>query len=175
MPGPLDANTAAIFVSSGPGMKPTVKYYTLNTTSGAMALVSQFNPVMPAGTAGVSLTTQRFTGGVLDTLVAAGRNGNSKVSAYNGGSNVNIANYSTFSAPAPKNNTPVYAAASSLANPSGIVDTVFMAQGDGGVGMIKKVDSGSGVVNPVFAPVYLGKPVVSPLRIATNVQRVANG
>jgi len=171
----LDANTAAIFVSSGPGMKPTVKYYTLNTTSGAMALVSQFNPVMPAGTAGVSLTTQRFTGGVLDTLVAAGRNGNSKVSAYNGGSNVNIANYSTFSAPAPKNNAPVYAAASSLANPSGIVDTVFMAQGDGGVGTIKKVDSGSGVVNPVFAPVYLGKPVVSPLRIATNVQRVANG
>jgi uncharacterized repeat protein (TIGR01451 family) len=171
----LDANTVAIFVSSGPGMKPTVKYYTMNTNSGALSLASQFNPTMPAGTAGVSLTTQRFVGGVLDTLVAAGRNGNSKVSAYNGGSNVNVANYSTFSAPAPKNNTPVYAAASSLANPSGLVDTVFMAQGDGGVGTIKKVNSANGLVNPVFAPVYLGKPVVSPLRIATNVQRVEFG
>jgi|GEM_PF-2429931 len=171
----LSDDLAAIFVASGPGMKPTVKYYTMNTNSGALSLVNQFNPVMPAGTAGVSLTTQRFVGGVLDTLVAAGRNGNSKVSAYNGGSNVNVANYSTFSAPAPKNNTPVYAAASSLANPSGIVDTVFMAQGDGGVGTIKKVNSANGVVNPVFAPVYLGKPVVSPLRIATNVQRVSFG
>jgi uncharacterized repeat protein (TIGR01451 family) len=171
----LSNDLAAIFVASGPGMKPTVKYYTLNTNSGALSLASQFNPVMPAGTAGVSLTTQRFVGGVLDTLVAAGRNGNSRVSAYNGGSNVNVANYSTFSAPAPKNNAPVYAAASSLANASGLVDTVFMAQGDGGVGTIKKVSSTNGVVNPVFAPVYLGKPVVSPLRIATNTQRPVLG
>jgi uncharacterized repeat protein (TIGR01451 family) len=171
----LDANTVAIFVSSGPGMKPTVKYYTMNTNSGALSLVNQFNPVMPAGTAGVSLTTQRFVGGVLDTLVAAGRNGNSKVSAYNGGSNVNIANYSTFSAPAPKNNAPVYSAASSLADATGLVDTVFMAQGDGGVATIKKVNSTNGVVNPVFAPVYLGKPVASPLRIATNTRRTVIG
>ena len=167
----LGADMTAIFVASGPGMKPTVKNYTLNTNSGAVSLVNQFNPVMPAGTAGVSLTTQRFVGGVLDTLVAAGRNGNSRVSAYNGGSNMNVANYSTFSSPAPKNNAPVYAAASSLANASGLVDTVFMAQGDGGVGTIKKVNSTNGVVNPVFAPVYLGKPVVSPLRIATNPSR----
>jgi len=172
-----DTNIAALVVGSGPGMPPTVKKYGLNATSGALTSAGQFAPAVPATSAGVSVTTQRFTGDLLDTLVAAGRNGNSRVAAYQAVNNAIIPgrSYSTFSAPVPKNNTPVYAAASSLAVVGGVVDTVFMAQGDGGVGTIKKVPAAGGNANQAFAPVYLGKPIVSPLRIATNTLRpIAN-
>ncbi|NDC62539.1 MAG: hypothetical protein EBZ59_00790, partial [Planctomycetia bacterium] len=62
-------------------------------------------------------------------------------------------------------NAPVYASAVALTG--GVVDTIFMAQGDGGRNTIKKVNAATGVVDAGFAPTYLGKPLTSPLRIAT--------
>ena len=53
---------------------------------------------------------------------------------------------------------------------SPIVDTVFMSQGQGGKTSIKKVNASTGVVDPTFAVTYNGKPLVGPLRIATNLR-----
>ena len=158
-----------VVVGSGVGMKPTIKTY--NVAPAVPTVISQFNPALQPGTAGVSVSTQRFANGTnpLDVLAAAGRNGNSKVSAYRAGTNANLQNYSTFSAPAPAYNTPVYAAGAALAE-SLVADTVFMAQGDGGKGSIKKVNATTGVVDPAFVPLYNGKPLVSPLRIAANTR-----
>jgi len=46
-----------------------------------------------------------------------------------------------------------------------------MAQGDGGVNGIKKIDATTGTVDATFAPMFGGKPLVAPLRIATRGPR----
>lgn len=155
-----------IVVGSGAGLPPTVKVFDI---SAAPTATSTFQPTFPKGTVGVSMTTQNFSGSGLDFIASAGRNGKSQVSVYNGQTNASIISYNTFASQS-KSNSPVYAAASAL-GASRIVDTVFMAQGDGGRGTIKKVNATTGVVDPTFVPTYLGKPLTSPLRINTNVRK----
>jgi hypothetical protein len=64
---------------------------------------------------------------------------------------------------------PVNAAAAALA--SSFADTIFMAQGNGGVGTILKVNAATGLVDPTFTPTSEGKPIISPLRLATRAWR----
>jgi hypothetical protein len=155
-----------IVVGSGVGMPATVRTYDV---SAAPTVVSQFKPASPGGTQGISVTTQRFTNGIApEVMVAGGRNTGSVVSVYTPGTAAPIRTYNTF-ASLPKPNAPVYAAAAALTG--GLVDTVFMAQGDGGVNTIKKVNATTGAVDATFAPTYGGKPLVSPLRIATRGPR----
>jgi hypothetical protein len=45
-----------------------------------------------------------------------------------------------------------------------------MSQGEGGKTSIKKVNASTGVVDPTFAVTFNGKPLVGPLRIATNLR-----
>lgn len=159
-----------IVVGSGAGTPPTVKTFDI---AGSPLQTSSFQPAFPKGTVGVSMTTQNFSGTGLDLIASAGRNGKSQVSVYNGQTNTNLISYNTFASQA-KPNAPVYAAASAL-GASPVVDTVFMSQGDGGKGTIKKVNATTGVVDATFVPTYLGKPLTGPLRIATNTRRVATG
>ena len=155
-----------IVVGSGVGMPATVRTYDI---TGAPTLVSQFRPSSPGGSQGISVTTQRFTSGIApEVMVAGGRNSGSVVSVYTSGTTAPIRTYNTFASLA-KPNAPVYAAAAALSG--GLVDTVFMAQGDGGVNGIKKVDATTGAVDATFAPTLGGKPLVSPLRIATRGPR----
>lgn len=155
-----------IVLGSGFGIRPTVKTY--NVAGATPVLVGQYNPVMPPGTAGITVTTQSLTSSsAVDVLVAGGRNAGSAVGVYNA-ANTKIRGYNTFASLA-KPNAPVYAAA--IAMTGGVVDTVFMAQGDGGRNTIKKVDAVTGVVDVSFAPTYLGKPLTSPLRIASRGPR----
>jgi serralysin len=156
-----------IVVGSGAGMTPTVKTFNISTVT--PTLVSQFQPTFPKYTAGISVTAQNFTGGsALDVVAAAGPNGKSQVSVYNGETNASVVAYNTFASQG-KTSPAVYAAASALGS-SPIVDTVFMSQGEGGKTSIKKVNATTGVVDPTFAVTYNGKPLVGPLRIATNLR-----
>jgi len=159
-----------IVVGSGPGMAPTVKTFDISATP---TVSSTFQPTFPKGTVGVSMTTQNFSGTGLDLIASAGRNGKSQVTVYNGQTNASMLSYNTFASQA-KPNSPVYAAASALGS-SPVVDTVFMAQGDGGKGTIKKVNATTGVVDATFVPTYLGKPLTSPLRINTNLRKAIVG
>jgi len=155
-----------IVVGSGAGMTPTVKTFNI---AGTPTLVSQYQPTFPKYTAGISVTAQNFTGGSsLDVIAAAGPNGKSQVSVYNGETNANVVASNTFAAQG-KTSPAVFAAASALGS-SPIVDTVFMSQGDGGKSSIKKVNAFTGLVDPTFAVTYNGKPLVGPLRIATNLR-----
>ncbi|NBV46618.1 MAG: hypothetical protein EBR86_13520, partial [Planctomycetia bacterium] len=106
-------------------------------------LVGQYNPVMPPRTAGISVTTQSLSSSsAVDVLVAGGRNAGSAVGVYDP-ANTRIRSYNTFASLA-KPNAPVYASAVALTG--GVVDTIFMAQGDGGRNTIKKVNAATGVV-----------------------------
>jgi len=138
--------------------------------SGAVPrMLSQFSPAVPGGTAGVTVSTQYFAGTTAaDVMVAGGRNANSTIGVYQAAANPPTKIFNNF-AIRPKPNAPVYAAAAALAG--SFADTVFMAQGDGGVGTILKVNAATGVVDPTFAPTIGGRPIVSPLRIATRVSR----
>ncbi|MFM8436708.1 MAG: hypothetical protein ACKOBP_15480, partial [Planctomycetia bacterium] len=156
-----------IVVGSGVGLPPTVKVY--DVSGATPTTVSQFAPNVPSGTGGVSVTTQQFTAGATpEIMVAGGRNANSAIGVYKGEVNPPTKTYNTFASRA-NPNTPVYAAAAALA--STFADTIFMAQGDGGVGTILKVSAATGIVDPTFTPTSNGKPIVSPLRIATRVSR----
>ena len=158
-----------IVVGSGVGMAPTVKTFSI---AGTPTLLSQFQPTLPKDTAGVSVTTQNFTGGnVLDVVVAAGPNGDSRVSVYNGQNNSPNNTYNNL-ATSGRLSPAVFAAASAL-GASPLVDTVFMSQGNGGNGTIKKVNATTGVVDSTFVALYNGKPLVGPLRIATNLRKAS--
>lgn len=156
-----------IVVGSGVGLPPTVKVY--DVSGAAPKTLSQFNPAVPGGTAGVTVSTQYFSSTVVpQVMVAGGRDANSTIGVYQNAANPPSKTYNNF-ASRPKPNTPVYAAAAALA--SAFADTVFMAQGDGGLGTILKVNAATGVADPTFTPTVGGKPIVSPLRIATRVSR----
>lgn len=156
-----------IVVGSGVGLPPTVKLY--DVSGAAPTVLSQFAPSVPTGTGGVTVTTQQFTAGAKpEIMVAGGRDANSAIGVYKAEVNPPTKTYNTF-ASQPKPNAPVYAAAAALA--SAFADTIFMAQGDGGIGTILKVNAATGVVDPTFTPTIGGKPIVSPLRIATGVRR----
>lgn len=155
-----------IVVGSGVGLPPTVRVYDVRTTP---KLVSQFSPAVPRGTAGVTLSTQFFSAAVApQVMVAGGRDANSTIGVYQNEANPPTRTYNNFSTRA-KPNAPVYSAAAALAG--AFADTIFMAQGDGGVGTILKVNAANGVVDPTFVPTLNGRPIVSPLRIATRVSR----
>ena len=155
-----------IVLGSGFGMPPTVRTY--DVSGATPKIVGQFLPSLPPRTAGISVSTQYFAANpVPDMVVAAGRNGGSVVGVYNGqGAKIN--GYKAFASLA-KPNAPVYAGAAALNG--AVVDTVFMAQGDGGRNGIKKLNASTGAVDPAFAPVYAGKPLLAPLRIATRGPR----
>ena len=156
-----------IVVGSGVGLPPTVKVY--DVSGATPTTLSQFAPSVPTGTSGVSVTTQKFTAGPQpQIMVAGGRDANSAIGVYQGDVNPPTNTYDTF-ASRPKPNAPVYAAAAALS--SAFADTIFMAQGDGGVGTILKVNAATGLVDPTFTPTIGGKPIISPLRIATRVSR----
>lgn len=156
-----------IVVGSGVGLPPTVKVY--DVAGARPQVISQFAPSVPTGTAGVTVSTQYFTVGANpEIMVAGGRNANSAIGVYRNQATTPTKTYNTF-ATRPKPNAPVYAAAAALT--SALADTVFMAQGDGGVGTILKVNATTGAVDPTFKPTYNGRPIVSPLRIATRVTR----
>ncbi len=156
-----------IVVGSGVGLPPTVRVYDV---SGAKPIVaSQFAPTVPTGTAGVTVSTQYFTVGANpEIMVAGGRNANSAIGVYQNQTTPPTKTYNNFASRA-KPNAPVYAAAAALT--TALADTIFMAQGDGGVGTILKVNAATGAVDPTFAPTFNGRPIVSPLRIATRVAR----
>jgi len=156
-----------IVVGSGVGLPPTVKTY--NVSGATPTVIGQLAPRVPTGTNGVTVTTQQFTAGAKpEIMVAGGRDANSAIGVYKGDVNPPTNTYTTF-ASQPKPNAPVYAAAAALA--SAFADTIFMAQGDGGVGTILKVSAATGLVDPTFTPTIGGKPIISPLRIATRVAR----
>jgi len=138
--------------------------------SGATPRVaSQFAPNVPTGTAGVTVSTQYFSVGANpEIMVAGGRNAMSAIGVYRNETGPPTKTYNNFASRA-KPNAPVYAAAAALT--TALADTVFMAQGDGGVGTILKVNATTGVVDPTFTPTFNGRPIVSPLRIATRVSR----
>lgn len=155
-----------IVVGSGVGLPPTVRVYDVRTTP---KLVSQFSPAVPRGTAGVALSTQFFSATVApQVMVAGGRDANSTIGVYQNEANPPTRTYNNFSTRA-KPNAPVYSAAAALAG--AFADTIFMAQGDGGAGTILKVNAANGVADPTFVPTLNGRPIVSPLRIATRVSR----
>lgn len=156
-----------IVVGSGVGLPPTVKIYDV---SGAKpTVVSQFAPKVPTGTAGVTVSTQYFSVGANpEIMVAGGRNAWSAIGVYQNSATQPTKTYNNFATRA-KPNAPVYAAAAALT--TALADTVFMAQGDGGVGTILKVNAATGLVDPTFTPTFNGRPIVSPLRIATRVSR----
>lgn len=161
------AGVNRVAVGSGVGMKPTVKVYDL--AAAAPALVSQFAPPLPTGTGGVSVTAQRFTSlTTTDVAVAGGANARSAIGVYPATGGAAARTYSTF-ASRPKPNVPVFAAPAALVG--GLVDTVFQSQGTGGVGGILKVNATTGAIDPAFAPVYNGKLLAGPLRIATRAVR----
>ncbi len=143
-------------------------WYTVNTSGASpMSLGCTSSPGF-RDLGGASMTTQNFSGTGLDLIALAGRNGKSQVTVCNGQTNASIISYNTLASQA-KPNSPVYAAASALGS-SPIVDTDFMSQGEGGKTSIKKVNVSTGVVDPTFAGTYNGKPLVGPLRIATNLR-----
>jgi hypothetical protein len=156
-----------IVVGSGISLPPTVKVYDVSVAT--PTLISQFAPSVPTGTGGVSVTTQKFTAGAKpQTMVAGGWDSNSAIGVYQGDVNPPTNTYNTF-ASRPKSNVPVNAAAAALA--SSFADTIFMAQGNGGVGTILKVNAATGLVDPTFTPTSEGKPIISPLRLATRAWR----
>ena len=156
-----------IVVGSGVGLPPTVKVYDVSGASPRVA--SQFAPNVPTGTAGVTVSTQYFSVGANpEIMVAGGRNAMSAIGVYRNETGPPTKTYNNFATRA-KPNAPVYAAAAALT--TALADTVFMAQGDGGVGTILKVNATTGVVDPTFRPTFNGQPIVSPLRIATRVSR----
>ena len=151
-----------IVVGSGVGMPPTVKVYNVAGTP----IATQYNPGLPTGMGGISVTAQRFTAGApLQVMVAGGAGARSAIGVYNGNATTPIRSYNNFATSA-KPNAPVFAAAAALRG--GVVDTVFMAQGGGAMGRILKVDAATGALDPSFAPTYLGKPLTGPLRVATR-------
>lgn len=156
-----------IVVGSGISLPPTVKVYDVSVAT--PTLISQFAPSVPTGTGGVSVTTQKFTAGAQpQIMVAGGWDSNSAIGVYQGNVNPPTNTYNTF-ASRPKSNVPVNAAAAALA--SSFADTIFMAQGNGGVGTILKVNAATGLVDPTFTPTSDGKPIISPLRLATRPWR----
>lgn len=156
-----------IVVGSGVGLPPTVKTY--NVSGATPTTLSQFAPSVPTGTGGVSVTTQKFAAGPNpEIMVAGGRNADSAIGVYQAAVSAPTKTFNNFSTTAAPN-APVYATAAALAG--AFADTIFMAQGDGGVGTILKVNPVTGLVDPTFTPTYLGKPIISPLRIATRAPR----
>ena len=156
-----------IVVGSGVGMAPTVKVFDVRPAT--PTLVRQFAPNVPAGTGGVTVATQFFSAGPQpQIMVAGGKNANSAIGVYKNDVNPPAKTYNNF-ATRVNPNAPVYSAAAALA--SAFADTVFMAQGAGGIGTILKVNAATGAVDPTFKPTIGGKPIVSPLRIATRVSR----
>jgi hypothetical protein len=160
------AGTNRIAVGSGLGLAPTVKVYDVAATP---TVVSQFSPTVPTGTGGVSVTAQRFTSpSAVNVMVAGGANARSAIGVYPSTGGAATKTYNSF-ASRPKANSPVYAAAASLAG--GLVATVFQSQGTGGVGGILKVNATTGAVDTSFAPNYGGQLLAGPLRIATRAPR----
>lgn len=156
-----------IVVGSGVGLPPTVKVF--DVSGSKPKVLSQFAPSVPRGTGGVTVNTQFFSAGpAAQVMVAAGRNENSAIGTYKGEDNPPTNTYSPFATRA-KPNSPVYAAAAALSG--GFVDTVFSAQGFGGVNTIVRMNAATGVVDPTFVPTLGGRPIVAPLRIATRVSR----
>lgn len=155
-----------IVVGSGVGMPPTVRIYDVSKSS--PKAISTFAPAVPAGTAGVTVSTQYFTAAAApQVMVAGGRNEHSAIGVYRNVANPPTRTYDSFASRS-KPNAPVYASA--LALTGGFADTIFMAQGAGGVGTILKVSAATGVVDPTFVPTLNGKTIVSPLRIASSVR-----
>lgn len=153
-----------IVVGSGVGLPPTVRLFDVSGPRPSM--ISQFAPNVPRGTGGVTVSSQPFSvGGDPQIMVAGGRNENSAVGRYAGEANPPAKTYNVFSGRL-KPNSPVFAAAAALNGT--VADTVFMAQGPGGVNTILKVDAATGVPDPSFTPTLNGRPIVSPLRIATG-------
>jgi hypothetical protein len=156
-----------IVVGSGMGLTPTVKVF--DVLGSRPKAVSQFAPNVPAGTGGVTLNTQFFSAAsVPQVMVAGGRNENSAVGTYKDDKNPPTKTFNSFAGRA-KPNAPVYAASAALA--SAFADTVFMAQGFGGVGPILKVNAATGQVDSSFVASLKGVPIVAPLRITTLVSR----
>ena len=156
-----------IVVGSGVGMAPTVKVFDVRPTT--PTLIRQFAPNVPAGTGGVTVATQFFSAGAQpQIMVAGGTNAKSAIGVYRNDVNPPARTFDNFATRA-NPNAPVYSAAAALA--SAFADTVFMAQGAGGVGTILKVNAATGAVDPTFKPTIGGKAIVSPLRIATRVSR----
>lgn len=156
-----------IVVGSGVGLQPAVKIFDVSGAKPRMT--SQFAPSVPRGTGGVTVNTQFFQPNTVpQVMVAGGRNAGSAVGTYKNRENPPTATYTEFASRA-RPNSPVYAAAAALTG--AVADTVFMAQGFGGVNTILKVAANSGAVDPTFVPTLNGKPIVAPLRIATRVSR----
>jgi len=156
-----------IIVGSGVGLQPTVRIFDVSGAKPRMT--SQFAPSVPRGTGGVTVNTQFFAPNTVpQVMVAGGRNAGSAVGTYKNRQNPPTATYNEFASRA-RPNSPVYAAAAALTG--SLADTVFMAQGFGGVNTILKVNAKTGLVDPTFVPTSGGRPIVAPLRIATRVSR----
>jgi hypothetical protein len=156
-----------ILVGSGIGMAPLVKTY--DVSAAKPRVIGRFAPSVPAGTGGVTLTTQYFTAGnIPQVMVAGGRNADSAIGVYNTDANPASKIFNPFATRA-NPNSPVYSASAALA--SVFADTVFTAQGVGGTGTILKLNAKTGAVDRSFVATLDGKPIVSPLRIATGVRR----
>jgi hypothetical protein len=156
-----------IVVGSGFGLPATVRVFDVSGAKPKM--LGQFRPDLPNGTGGVTLNTQFFSAAsVPQVMVAGGRNENSAVGTYKDDKNPPTRTFNSFAGRA-KPNAPVYAASAALA--SAFADTVFMAQGFGGVGPILKVNAATGQVDSSFVASLKGVPIVAPLRITTLVFR----